>query len=337
MSTKPLVVAVDGIIGAGKTTCIETLRTGLIAKGWKVVVVKEPVDEWQKSGILERFYKDPKRWGYHFQTKAFHDRVMENKKMFQEYGKTADVFILERSPFTDTLFMELLHEEGSVDDLEMQHYKQWWNLWHSVMPYLPDLFIYLKPDVDVCMKRLRMRNREGEEGVSLDYQRRLQEKHDKYFKEDSIKINDTISIPCIKIQTNDNFKDDEEIKKRLVSQFEDILMTLPSVSIANESEPAMTQKLSFNKLKLLVETQDVAASMLVRLFHNLVHALPQAIDWSVVEHRCSYKISFKLEPQGFPFYIQVVDEGKPRFFVYRAYYDTVEEAVEAIMAVIHQI
>ena len=145
MTTKsPIVVVVDGIISAGKTTYINMILKKLTEKGWKVTIVKEPVDKWKTSGLLKRFYKDPSRWGYHFQTKAFHDRVMENVEMFNKFGASSDIFILERSCFTDNLFMELLHESKLVDDMEFQDYKEWWSLWYKVMPYEPDLFIYLK-------------------------------------------------------------------------------------------------------------------------------------------------------------------------------------------------
>src|SRR5437016_4570661 len=122
----PIVVVVDGVIGAGKTVFLEMARSELTKRGLNTVIVEEPVDKWHKSGILQRFYADPKRWGYHFQTKAFHDRVVENIKMFETHGTKADVFILERSPFTDTLFMELLHEAGDVDEMEMKDYREWW-------------------------------------------------------------------------------------------------------------------------------------------------------------------------------------------------------------------
>ena len=225
MSKKPLVVVVDGIIGSGKTTYIEGMYSGLTKRGWNVAVVKEPVDKWQASGILQRFYADPKRWGYHFQTKAFHDRVMENIEAYRRFRNTADVFILERSPFTDTLFMELLYESGLVDDLEMQDYREWWALWYKVMPYQPDLFVYLRPDVGVCMDRLHARARDGEQGVTLEYQTQLEAKHDHFFKDEEVSISPGTDVRCIKIQTNENFRDDDSIRQRLVLEFELVLNT----------------------------------------------------------------------------------------------------------------
>lgn len=219
----PYIVVVDGIISAGKSTYIETIATGLPSKGWRVTVVKEPVDKWNETGILKRFYKDPKRWAYHFQTKAFHDRVVENVEQFEKFGSSSDLFLLERSPFTDTLFMEILHEAGDIDDLEMKDYREWWKLWYKIMPYQPNLFIYLKPDLEQCMNRLHIRNRDGEQGVSADYQRHLENKHDIFFKSDKIQLTDTTEAECITLRTNENFKDDPVVKERMVADFDVLL------------------------------------------------------------------------------------------------------------------
>lgn len=219
----PVVLVIDGLIGSGKTTLIDVLNTGLSKKGWKITVVKEPVDKWLNSGILQRFYADQHRWGYHFQTKAFHDRVVENIKAFEDHGHDTDVFILERSPFTDTLFMEVLHDDQVVDDLEMKHYREWWALWYRVMPYNPDLFLYLNPSIDACMSRLESRNRDGEGGVSIDYQKKLEAKHDQFFLPDKISVGDGLTADRVRLQTDENFKDDEHVKNRIVNHVESLI------------------------------------------------------------------------------------------------------------------
>ena len=223
----PPVVVIDGIIGAGKSSLIDILREELTKRGWRVTVVKEPVDSWKETGILQRFYADPKRWAYHFQTTAFHDRVAENIKMYEEHGEETDIFLLERSPFTDTLFMELLHETGVIDDLEMADYRRWWSLWYKVMPYQPSVFIYLKPDVEVCMKRLRGRNRDGEGGISLEYQQLLGKKHDSFFHNQSVMVNGK-EVLCFTIESyaNDNFKDDPQARAKIFEYFARVLIYL---------------------------------------------------------------------------------------------------------------
>lgn len=243
----PKVVVVDGIIGAGKTSYLEVLEQDLPQHNIRVTIVREPVEKWKECGILQRFYKDKNRWAYHFQAKAFHDRVLENVKAWEQHKDDTDIFILERSCFTDNLFMDMLLEDKVIDNLEYQHYNEWWSLWARIMPYLPQLFIYLKPDLEVCMKRLKKRNREGEENIPVEYQRALEAKHDQFFQTDSIDLQQYIqnagsslssvllevnkgkeikAARVVNLRTNKDFKDDEIARKEIVAQFLELVSTL---------------------------------------------------------------------------------------------------------------
>jgi len=231
----PIVITVDGGIGAGKTVYINMIRNKLSSRGWRVTIVEEPVKKWRDSGILDLFYKDPKRWAYHFQTKAFHDRVVENILAFQLHGDNSDVFILERSPFTDNLFMEVLYDDKIVTELEYKNYKEWWALWYKIMPYTPNMFIYLRPDIDVQMFRIEERNRleelptNGTGGVSKEYQEKLVAKHDNFFKDDIVEVGINSYVPCVKIVTNENFRDDHETQEKFADHFEILLSSLKNI------------------------------------------------------------------------------------------------------------
>jgi len=79
---RPLVCVIDGAIGAGKTTLIELLCEALVERGHKAVVVREPVEEWARCGILQEFYDhasslEPGLVAYDFQTYTFVTRVEE--------------------------------------------------------------------------------------------------------------------------------------------------------------------------------------------------------------------------------------------------------------------
>ena len=217
-----IVIAVEGIIGAGKSILLhQCLLPILLERGWKVTVVDEPVSKWDKEGLLKKFYDDPKRYAYHFQTKAFHDRVRACQEQFQKHGKETDVFLLERSVFSDTIFMKTLYEQGNLSDMEMKHYEEWWDLWEEVMPFRPDLFVYLSPDLDVCMSRVRERSRDGEEGVSKDYQRLLEEKHEELFAGGAVEVAPGHYVPVLTLKTNSNFRDDPAVKRRIADQLEE--------------------------------------------------------------------------------------------------------------------
>ncbi len=219
-----IVIVVEGIIGAGKTSIIrKCLLPILLERGWKITVVDEPVSKWESDEFLKKFYDDPKRYAYHFQTKAFHDRVRECQKQYKKHKDDTDVFILERSVFSDTIFMNTLYESGTVDDMEMEHYKEWWSMWEEVMPFRPDLFIYLKPDLDVCMSRVLERARDGEEGVKRSYQVLLEQKHDAFFESGAVETESGHFVPVMPLSTNSNFRDDPDVKKWIADLIEEKL------------------------------------------------------------------------------------------------------------------
>lgn len=226
----PFVIVVDGGIGAGKTVYIDVMCKKLIQKGWRITIVQEPVELWRQSGILDLYYRDPKRWAYHFQTKAFHDRVKINIDAYEKHSKDTDIFILERSPFTDNLFMEVLHDDGIVTDMEYKDYKNWWKLWYKVMPYSPNIFIYLRPSIDVQMARIEERNRkeeltkDGKGGVTREYQEKLVAKHDNFFLNGKVEISENTFVPCINVVSEENYRDDEEVQDKFADQLEGIIV-----------------------------------------------------------------------------------------------------------------
>lgn len=207
------VIVVDGIISAGKTYIIEQLEKYIP----NVVPIYEPVDEWINNGILSEFYSDMNRWSYTFQTFAFSSRI---KRITEKYNNCIDkdnaIFILERSPLTDVIFMTMLHETGHVNDMEFKMYKDWCECWHKLMPFQIDLFIYVCPPIEVCMDRFEKRARKGEL-IDIEYQNRLKQHHEKYFDNELITLPNESKVPIIKF-TNFN--------ENIIEKFTEILQKI---------------------------------------------------------------------------------------------------------------
>lgn len=78
-SQKSSCFTIEGNIGCGKSTFLEVLRERFPEAIW----IEEPVKDWQDLGgkginMLERYYKEPTRWGFTFQIYAIFTRI---KKM----------------------------------------------------------------------------------------------------------------------------------------------------------------------------------------------------------------------------------------------------------------
>lgn len=250
----PVVVVVSGIISSGKSTLVKVLAKRLLDEGYRVASVPEPVKKWQDSGLLKAYYADVSRNGYLFQTAAFTDRVKANIDTYNKHHGEVDVYLLERSCVDDRIFMKMLYDEKLITDLEYSCYLEWAGLWQAVMPYTPDVFVYLKPSMEECMKRIKDRARSGEEGVSESYQIKLQKEHDLFFGEgalsasgkiirtsgeaspsadlvsleraevtESIVTVDDLFIPCFILQNDSNFRDSLEHQKEITMVFENII------------------------------------------------------------------------------------------------------------------
>lgn len=177
--TPPFIIDIEGIIGAGKTTLIEKVIVPFFEdQGLRVTMVPEPVEEWTE--ILPLFYKDPSRWGYHFQTKALYDRIRVSEQVWKDCD--ADVIIMERSIWSDEIFMKTLQRCGEITEMEVKHYHNLWDMARRLMPFKPNVIFFLKPSIDTVMKRVEERARDGEDGISRDYQITLQTVHEEDFR-----------------------------------------------------------------------------------------------------------------------------------------------------------
>jgi len=213
----PFIISVEGVISTGKSTLISQCLVPILTEmGYKVKVIPEPVDKWVESGLLQKFYDDPHRWGYSFQTSVFHDRITEVIKVYNEEPK-ADIYIMERSCASDKIFMKVLKQDGIVSDLEYALYQNWADLWTQLMPALPDLVVFLRTEVGICMNRLKRRNREGEEGVSMDYQSKLLTNHDLMFGGRTVTMGSK-NVPCITINGDQDFISDRTVQLEIVNK-----------------------------------------------------------------------------------------------------------------------
>jgi deoxyadenosine/deoxycytidine kinase len=108
---KIMMVSLDGLIGSGKSTRLQPIYESLKSLGDHVEVIqlREPVEEFQKYGILGKFYEDSSRYGYTFQTYAVLTRIKllrEAIKSFS-YEEKEEMFTFTMKKLDDII--NLLH------------------------------------------------------------------------------------------------------------------------------------------------------------------------------------------------------------------------------------
>lgn len=233
MSTRYRSLIVEGNIGAGKSTFLK-----IVDKGLPVHVVYEPHTQWQNVGgtenILDKFYKDPRRWAYSFQTYAFVTRVVEQEKHAYLYPNSTHV--LERSVFSDRYcFAKNAFETGSMNTLEWKLYQEWFSWLVDGYTRKPDGFIYLKTDPEVCYERLLKRNRHEEAGVPLDYIKQLHDKHESWLCEKKDIKPYLQDVPVLVLECNVDFENNKQEQDRHISRIREFFgLEIPGLGIGSE-------------------------------------------------------------------------------------------------------
>jgi deoxyadenosine/deoxycytidine kinase len=171
-SRRPLICAIEGNIGAGKTTIYEHLKTHFVKSSKRVVFMPEPVDIWETirdaSGktILEKFYADPK-YAFPFQIMAYSTRLAMLRKIIRE-NPDCELILCERSLEADhNIFAKMLFESGKIEDVEYQIYELLFQ--DTATEFRLNGAVYIDSSPEVCHKRIAKRARAGESVIPLDY------------------------------------------------------------------------------------------------------------------------------------------------------------------------
>lgn len=190
----PLVYCLVGMIGAGKSTTGELLSKTYI-KGKKIIYIPEPVDLWEKFGLLFRLYasfkKENKKELYEpllFQMVAISTRLITMKKIMDE-NSDADIIILDSSIDVDRrVFTKMLIDTGKISQEDVVFYDMSFDNWKSFFtPYFKiTRNIYLDADVEKCVSRKNDRNRKSEEKIGSDYLSSLKTYFDGFIQSEDI-------------------------------------------------------------------------------------------------------------------------------------------------------
>jgi len=159
-------IAIEGVIGAGKTTLAQMLAAKL---GGRLVL-----ERFEENPFLPKFYEDPER--YAFQTQIFFllSRYKQQQELFQ-----ADLF-------HDFLVSDYIFDKDKIfayltlADEELKLYETLLAAIEKNIP-TPDLVVYLQCSVERLMSNIRNRARKIEEHMSEEYIRDLNEAYNYFF------------------------------------------------------------------------------------------------------------------------------------------------------------
>ena len=164
------VVAVEGIIGAGKSTFCEFIERRL-----NLYRIPEPVEE---NPYLDKFYADPPRWALQMQMWLVTRRCQALIKAQRgDFGQVRGILV-DRSILGDRVFAEINKTEGNIsEDLWPVYIDFFETMADLISP--PDMIVYLNVTPSKAMNGVRTRGRASETGgVTLEYQQKLKAGYD---------------------------------------------------------------------------------------------------------------------------------------------------------------
>jgi deoxyguanosine kinase len=173
-------IAIEGVIGVGKTTLVRMLKqelhTGML------------LEVFEENPFLSSFYQDRTR--YAFQTQMFFLLSRYRQQQQVPVLMAQDALISDYMFAKDRLFAELnLHGDE-------------WEIYHQIHGALaqqiavPEFVIYLQADTEVLMDRITQRDRPYERNMDPGYIEDLRQAYDRFF----LSYQDS---PVILIDTND--------------------------------------------------------------------------------------------------------------------------------------
>ncbi len=160
-------IAIEGVIGVGKTTLTRLLQPRF---GGSILL-----EVFEENPFLARFYQDRER--YAFQTQIFF-LLSRFKQQHEAIPKALEAgnLISDYTFDKNRIFARLTL---SGDELEM--YERVQDILADKIP-TPDLVVYLRASVDVLLERIALRDRSYERSMDPDYIAALARAYDDYFQ-----------------------------------------------------------------------------------------------------------------------------------------------------------
>lgn len=204
------VIAMAGMIGAGKTTLTTALAKRLGSTPFYESVSDNPV--------LPLFYDDPDKYAFLLQIYFLNKRFETIKQAFKDKNN-----VLDRTIYEDSLFFHTNAELGRATSTEVNVYDE---LLANMMEELdglpkksPNLLVYIHVDYDTMMARINKRGRAYEQPENDNtlpaYYKTLLSKYDQWY--DSYDKSDKLMIDGCKLDFVQS-AEDMEIVLSMVDQ-----------------------------------------------------------------------------------------------------------------------
>ncbi|XP_061917504.1 NADH dehydrogenase [ubiquinone] 1 alpha subcomplex subunit 10, mitochondrial [Entelurus aequoreus] len=215
------IISVDGNLASGKGALAQKLAEQLgmlympeadISYLDTMTGQKEPLStDFNGMCSLEKFYEDPKAAdgnSYRLQLWIYNMRLLQYSNAVEHLLTTGQGVILERSIFSDMVFLDAMFQQGYIRKECVQHYEEIKNI--SICEFLPPhLVIY----VDVPAEEVHNKLKQSGKNVPLAYLKSIEDSYKKTFLPEISDTSELLVYDATQAQDFEKVAEDVEILK----------------------------------------------------------------------------------------------------------------------------
>ncbi|RNA43425.1 deoxycytidine kinase [Brachionus plicatilis] len=192
--SKVTINLIEGNIASGKSTILDHISS---KDNKKFQCLQEPISEWTNmrdgTDLLRLFYEEKDKWTFAFENFVLLSRLKslyQVEKISQNELITSknQSFFLERSILSSfNVFALNSFEENKLNQIEYDILNEFYNFYYESIFRNQEknknkLFkiIYIRTNPEICFERIRKRNRESENHITLDYLIKINDKYENW-------------------------------------------------------------------------------------------------------------------------------------------------------------
>jgi deoxyadenosine/deoxycytidine kinase len=162
-------IAIEGNIGAGKTTLASKMAENFNAK--------LILEQFEDNPFLPKFYENPARYAFQVELTFLSERFQQltqqltNRELFTSFT-ISDYYI----------YKSLIFAGQNLVEPELSLYAKLFNIITSLIPN-PDLIVYLYVDIDNLLRNIAKRGRSYEQNIEPAYLEKINKGYFDYFRQ----------------------------------------------------------------------------------------------------------------------------------------------------------
>ena len=161
-------IAIEGNIGAGKTTLASKIAADFNAK----IILERFAD----NPFLPKFYKDQNRYAFPLEMSFLADRYQQLSDDLSQFDLFKDFVVADYHIFKSLIFAKVTLQED-----EFRLYKTLFDIIYKEMPK-PDLYVYLYQNTERLLKNIKKRGRSYEQEIPAEYLDKINKGYLDYIK-----------------------------------------------------------------------------------------------------------------------------------------------------------